>query len=164
MTKTDGLRQRYLAFLGKLYSLAAEFPDEELTSLKVVAKRSGEVAANLVIDGMLLLHHRAEPSRKSRQPRTEKAPPDSRSLRAVLMSTRIFRSNEALVEAVGKHLKVAHRPKESREKLANRILKILQDSPAGARQTIGAALEQHLRGVREDPDFVSRWTEVIKKV
>lgn len=151
-------RERYLKFLARLYDLASEFDQQQLLDVQHTAKndKNSVVAATAALLGRLRGDDTGtvDPARMA----TDRGD----DFRELLSSRKIFPSNAGLASFVRGYVDLPIRPKDSRDRIVARILRVLEEGTEEEVAAFQKALEDYVAQQTEGSDFVSRWTKIIR--
>lgn len=166
-------RQRSLYLSAKLYELAAEFTDSELSEiLSEQSTRSKPIAISQAIRALMQLHDEVMPPESkadstdrevARAVNAEEAADRTPSRQTSSLPT-LLDDREAFptVADIAKALRIDARPKEPRDRYVTRVTKLVENMSSRERSMFFNELAITLN--KRPDNFISRWSKLIKEL
>ena len=153
----------YLKFTSRLYELAAEFNERQLLAVERAASLQGNQMVATVASLLCKLHNYevtdSENGGHSEPTRTGAA---QEGLRDVLSSKEVFSTNGDLADFVRSHMEISVSPKDSRDRIVGKVLRELDNVDSNVKTSFRRSLEDRILGGRDSPNFVARWSKLIR--
>lgn len=152
---------QYLRLMSKLYDMASQFDAEELRSVLKIAEEEANRPVVRATQALLMLvkDYNVERSVERRSVAAVASTRAANSLHEIFASREIFPSVQDLISILPFSFEV--RQKESRDRLARRLVSHIDALPSEQKQEVLYGLQEFL-STQLGGGFVSNWSKLIR--